>query len=170
MPNPIKSSDIYVDDGAITSAIEALGRLGKQIDNVEASAKQLQAQLKKQSAAQETGRKVISESAKAASRLEKEQEKLKQAYSDQEKEIARLREERKKANRQTRLEIKAANAAEGSYNALSAQYAINKQRLNDMTQAQRDAAEASEGLVTQTREIYEEMKRLQTETGKTALN
>lgn len=170
MPNPIKSSDIYQDDGAIERAIEQLGRLGKQIEEVEKVARQYSVELKKTNVAQEDGRKQVMQASKAADRLAKEQEKLKQAYSDQEKEILRLREQRKQANRQTRLEIKAANAAKGSYNALSAQYALNKKRLNEMTQAQRDAAEASEGLVTKTAEIYEEMKRLQKETGKTALN
>jgi len=170
MPNPIKSSDIYQDDGAIERAIEQLSRLGKQIEEVQKTGQGLSAQLKKQNVAQDSGRQQILQSAKAADRLAKEQEKLRQAYSDQEKEILRLREERKKANRQTRLEIKAANAAKGSYEQLSAQYSINKQRLNAMTQAQRDAAEASEGLVTRTKEIYEEMKTLQEETGKTSLS
>ena len=170
MANPIKASDIYVDDGAITRAIEELGRLGKQIEEVQKVAEQYSKTLKTANVAQEAGRKQVTEATKAADRLAKEKEKLTREYRDQEKELIKLREERKKNTRQARLEIKAAQAAQGSYNALSAQYSLNKQRLNEMTQEQRDAAEASEGLVTKTREIYEEMKRLQKETGKTALN
>jgi len=126
--------------------------------------------IKTANVAQEDGRKSITEAAKAADKLTKEKEKLTKEYRDQEKELIKLREERKKNTQQARLEIKAAKAAAGSYNALSAQYSLNKRRLNEMTQEQRDAAEASDGLVTKTREIYEEMKRLQKETGKTALN
>jgi len=170
MANPIKASDIYVDDGAISRAIEELGRLGKQIEEVQKVAKQYSKTIKTANVAQEDGRKSITEAAKAADRLTKEKEKLTKEYQEQEKELIKLREERKKNTRQARLEIKAANAAKGSYNALSAQYSLNKKRLNEMTQAQRDAAEASEGLVSKTAEIYEEMKRLQKETGKTALN
>jgi hypothetical protein len=170
MANPIKASDIYVDDGAISRAIEELGRLGKQIEEVQKVAAQYAKTLKTANVAQEDGRKQITEATKAADRLAKEKEKLTREYRDQEKELIKLREERKRNTQQARLEIKAANAAKGSYNALSAQYSLNKQRLNEMTQAQRDAAEASEGLVTKTAEIYEEMKRLQKETGKTALN
>ncbi|MCJ8335758.1 MAG: hypothetical protein MJH10_16220 [Epibacterium sp.] len=170
MPNPIKSSDIYQDDGAITRAIEQLGRLGKQIEEVEKVAKRYGESLKGANVAQESGKKQITETAKAANQLAKEKEKLTREYREQEAELIKLREERKKATRQTRLEIKAANAAKDSYDGLSAQYSLNKTRLNAMTQAQRDAAEASEGLVTKTKEIYEEMKRLQKETGKTALN
>jgi hypothetical protein len=170
MANPIKASDIYVDDGAITRAIEELGRLGQQIEQVQKVAKKYADSIKTANVAQEDGRKQITEATKAADRLAKEKEKLTREYREQEKELIKLREERKKNTRQATLEIKAANAAKGSYNALSAQYSLNKQRLNEMTQAQRDAAEASEGLVTKTAEIYEEMKRLQKETGKTALN
>jgi len=170
MANPIKASDIYIDDGAITRAIEELGRLGQQIEQVQKVAKKYADSIKTANVAQEDGRKQITEATKAADRLAKEKEKLTREYREQEKELIKLREERKKNTRQATLEIKAANAAKGSYNALSAQYSLNKQRLNAMTQEQRDAAEASEGLVTKTREIYEEMKRLQKETGKTALN
>lgn len=170
MANPIKASDIYIDDGAITRAIEELGRLGQQIEQVQKVAKKYADSIKTANVAQEDGRKQITEATKAADRLAKEKEKLTREYRDQEKELIKLREERKRNTQQARLEIKAANAAKGSYNALSAQYSLNKQRLNEMTQAQRDAAEASEGLVTKTAEIYKEMKRLQKETGKTALN
>jgi hypothetical protein len=170
MANPIKASDIYVDDGAITRAIEELGRLGQQIEQVQKVAKKYADSIKTANVAQEDGRKQITEATKAADRLAKEKEKLTREYREQEKELIKLREERKKNTRQATLEIKAANAAKGSYNALSAQYSLNKQRLNEMTQAQRKAAEASEGLVTKTKEIYKEMKRLQEETGKTSLN
>lgn len=170
MANPIKASDIYVDDGAISRAIEELGRLGKQIEEVQKVAAQYAKTLKTANVAQEAGQKQITEATKAADRLAKEKEKLTREYRDQEKELIKLREQRKENTRQTRLEIKAAKAAAGSYNALSAQYSLNKQRLNAMSKEQREAAEASEGLVTKTREIYEEMKRLQKETGKTALN
>jgi hypothetical protein len=168
--NPIKASDIYQDDGAISKGIEQLGLLGKEIKKIHGVLSDLEKVVSKSNVAQESGRDEVMKAAKEVDRLAKEEEKLRKAYSDQEKEIAKLREERKKINRQTRNEIKLANSAKGSYDELSAQYSLNKQRLNAMSREQRKAAEASEGLVTQTRKIYEEMKELQKETGKTALN
>lgn len=170
MPNPIKASDLYIDDGAISRAIEQLGRLGKQIEEVEKVARKHQEVVKGLNTAKQKSKDILIKETSAIDRLEREHEKLTQAYSEQEKEVIRLREARKEANRQTRLEVKAAKSAKDSYNGLSAQYALNKKRLNEMSAAQRDAAEASEGLVSKTADIYKEMKRLQKETGKTSLN
>lgn len=66
--------------------------------------------------------------------------------------------------------IKINQSAEGSYNRLSAQYSLNKIYLNNMTKAERENTGEGRKLVEQTKEIYEEMKRLQEATGKFQLN
>jgi hypothetical protein len=68
------------------------------------------------------------------------------------------------------LQAKLANATAGSYNALSAQYALNKIRINAMSQAERDAAEKSEQLISKTNALMDAMKRMQAETGQHQLN
>ena len=58
---------------------------------------------------------------------------------------------------------------EGSYNRLSAQYRLNKIRLNEMSTAQRTGTEAGRQLERETRAIYEQMSSLQKATGKYTL-
>ncbi len=62
------------------------------------------------------------------------------------------------------------DSASTSYDKLSAQYTLNKIALNKMTVAERELTEEGKLLVFQTDKIYEEMKRLQAETGNTSLN
>lgn len=84
----------------------------------------------------------------------KENEQLK-LYS------TRIRE----ANKIAELTATINNSAEGSYDRLSAQYALNKIKLNAMSKEERSAAESGKILEDQTREIYTEMIRLQEATG-----
>jgi hypothetical protein len=82
------------------------------------------------------------------------------------KRLAELREAKNEQNRINRLEAKLNRASEGSYQRLSAQYALNKLQLNKMSKAQRESTAAGKRLEKQTRDIYEEMSRLQKATGK----
>lgn len=56
-------------------------------------------------------------------------------------------------------------SAEGSYNRLAAQYALNKIKLNAMSAAERSATDAGKKLEQETAAIYKEMIRLQEATG-----
>lgn len=71
----------------------------------------------------------------------------------------------REANQIAQLQAVIANSAEGSYNRLSAQYALNKIRLNQMSQEQRDATESGKELVAETAAIYQQMIKLQESTG-----
>ena len=73
-------------------------------------------------------------------------------------------------NQVNKLEAKLLASKEGSYNKLSAQYSLNKIRLNQMSKAQRENTEEGRKLVQQSADLYEEMKRLQEETGKNQLS
>ncbi|WAX06824.1 hypothetical protein BF486P3_00060 [Bacteroides phage BF486P3] len=71
----------------------------------------------------------------------------------------------REANEIAKLTAVINNSAEGSYDRLSAQYALNKIKLNAMSKEERAAAESGRLLEDQTREIYAEMIRLQEATG-----
>lgn len=128
------------------------------------------ASLSRYSAATRTNRKAIEENAKSAEALKKQNEKLQASMSSVAEELELIRQETAQNNQITKLQAKIASSAEGSYNRLSAQYSLNKIYLNNMTAAERENTERGRNLVTQTKAIYEEMKRLQSETGKTSLN
>lgn len=171
---PIKYSDLISPDNSIQNLIKQLDELSdtyvNAMRNIKTEAEALAKTLKTVSGATESGRETTRKAATDADRLAKAQKELAFAESERAKELAELRQATQEQNRINQLVTKINNSAEGSYNRLSAQYSLNKIRLNSMTKAEREQAEATEGLVTQTRELYEEMNRLQVETGKHQLN
>lgn len=172
--NPIRYSDLIVPDNSIEQAIRQLTALNEAYDNmsadIRANAAQLAQSLQRVSGATEEGRQVTRKAADDADRLAKAQRDLATAQGDNARELAELKQATQEQNRINSLIAKSNRSVEGSYNRLSAQYSLNKIRINQMSQEQRDAAEASEGLITKTRELYESMKRMQEETGKHQLN
>ena len=171
---PIKYSDLVSPDNSIQNLIKQLDELSdtyvNAMRNIKTEAEALAKVLKSVSGATESGRETTRKAATDADRLAKAQKELAFAESERARELAELRQATQEQNRINQLVTKINNSAEGSYNRLSAQYSLNKIRLNSMTQAEREQAEATEGLVTQTRQLYEEMNRLQVETGKHQLN
>lgn len=93
------------------------------------------------------------------------QEKLAYAQSDENKQLKLYSTQIKEANQIAQLQVQIANSAEGSYNRLSAQYALNKIRLNQMSGAEREAADSGKKLEAETNEIYQQMIKLQEATG-----
>ncbi len=85
-------------------------------------------------------------------------------------EMRALKQEEKEQAQVLKLQTKLADSAEGSYDALSAEYALNKIELNKMSEAMRNNTEEGKALEKQTNKIYQEMKRLQEATGKHTLN
>lgn len=92
-------------------------------------------------------------------------EKLSKAKSDENIKIQELNQQTSEANRIAKLTAQLNNAATGSYNQLSAQYRLNKIRLNAMSAEERNATEAGRALEEQTLRIYKEMIHLQEATG-----
>lgn len=93
------------------------------------------------------------------------QEKLAYARSEENQQLKLYSTQIKEANQIAQLQATIANSAEGSYNRLSAQYALNKIRLNQMSQAEREAADSGKKLETETAAIYQQMIKLQEATG-----
>lgn len=172
--NPIKYSDLVQPDDSIKKLIELLDTLEKTYstlsDDVKKNAEAIKASLQGVSGATEDGRKTIREAATETDRLTKAQKQLAEAQAENAVEIARVKQQTKAANAEAKLKAQLLTSEVGSYTNLSAQYALNKMRLNAMTEEERKAAEQSEQLVSKTAALYEEMKRLQAETGKHQLN
>ena len=93
------------------------------------------------------------------------QQKLAYAQSEENQQLKLYSTQIKEANRITQLQATIAASAEGSYNRLSAQYALNKIRLNQMSQAEREAADSGKKLEAETNAIYQRMIKLQEATG-----
>lgn len=171
---PIKYSDLVKPDNSIEELIKQLTELKDTytdaLASIKAEAIQLAATLQKVSGATEDGRKKTKKAADDADRLARAQKELAFAESDAAKKLAELNLAKQEANQINKLIIKINQSAEGSYNRLSAQYSLNKIYLNNMTKAERENTEEGRKLVAQTKEIYEEMKRLQEATGKFQLN
>lgn len=71
----------------------------------------------------------------------------------------------KALNQTAKYQAQINQSAEGSYNRLAAQYALNKIKLNAMSAAERSATETGKKLEQETAAIYKEMIRLQEATG-----
>lgn len=97
--------------------------------------------------------------------LAQAQEKLAYAQSEENQQLKLYSTQIREANQIAQLQATIANSAEGSYNRLSAQYALNKIRLNQMSGAEREAADSGKKLEAETNAIYQQMIKLQEATG-----
>ena len=97
--------------------------------------------------------------------LAQAQEKLAYAQSEENQRLKLYSTQIREANQIAQLQATIANSAEGSYNRLSAQYALNKIRLNQMSAAEREAADSGKKLEAETNAIYQQMIKLQEATG-----
>lgn len=93
------------------------------------------------------------------------EQKLANIESEEARQLRELNAEIKQKNKIADLEAKIAISAEGSYNQLSAQYELNKIKLNEMSAAEREGTEAGRALEEETFEIYQKMIKLQEATG-----
>ena len=93
------------------------------------------------------------------------QQKLAYAQSEENQRLKLYSTQIKEANRVAQLQATIAASAEGSYNRLSAQYELNKIKLNQMSGAEREAADSGKKLEAETNAIYQQMIKLQEATG-----
>lgn len=172
--NPIKYSDLITPDDSIEKLIGQLEQLTQVYsgvaESVKAKAQTMAASLRAVSGATEEGRTSTKNAASDADRLTKAYEALNFARSETARKIAELKEQQKQEQQITKLNVQLTNASAGSYNALSAQYRLNKIALNNLTAEERANLPYAKKLEEETKNIYEEMKRLQEATGKYTLN
>ena len=139
--NPIKYSDLIAPDDSIEKLIGQLENLNKVYqgvtDEVKANAAQMAASLRSVSGATEQGRQSTRGATQEADRLSKAYKDLAFARSETARQIAELKQQQKEENQITKLNVQLNNSAAGSYNALSAQYRLNKIALNNLTEEER---------------------------------
>lgn len=169
MANPIKTSDLYEDDGTIAKLIEQLQDLNRTYEeNIAAVKKEAaeRAAANKQAAKlTEDEKKRIKEQAQAADKLEKALKKYSDALGDNEKDIIAVREATKQLNAVNRLEAKLSTAKAGSYNAISAELSLIKIRLKQMTEEEKNSTKEGQELVEKANELTESLKRQDAQIG-----
>lgn len=174
MENPLKYSDLLQPDNSIQQAIDQLEKLNdtyaQTLKQVNSEAIKLKASVEQVSGATEEHRTRIRNTATEVDKLAKAQRDLEFAQSEAAKELARLKEEQREAQNIAKLTAKLNASEAGSYNALSAQYSLNKIQLNKLSQEYRENTAQGKKLVKETEEIYAKMKQLQEATGKYTLN
>lgn len=170
----IKYSDLIQPDSSIKDAITQLEGLQKIYDamlkRIEESAKGLQKPISEGGGATEEGRKKIDVYEKQVRSLANAEVQLKLALTDTAQEIAVLKKQTADQNYLNKLQAKLVNSMAGSYNALSAQYELNKIKMNNLSQAYLENTEAGKKLVKETAEIYAAMDKYQKSTGKHTLS
>ena len=174
MANPIKTSDLYQDTGELKVLIGELEAVQARITSLYNSelkaAATLEKSMKKLKVTRAKDRSEIEQGSKTAAEIEKRLAQYNEALSDNAVKLEGVKSAQRDLNRINRLEAKLLASKEGSYDALSAQYSLNKIRLNQMSTEERKATEEGQNLEKATLALYEEMKRLQEATGKFQLN
>lgn len=172
--NTLKTSELVTDDGAIDALIKKLEKLGGTYESVIATIKGEAAELAKSNqtvnASTAAGREENVKQAKAADELAQAYKRYNSALSENKIQVEELKVAARTLGELKKNEARLNLSAEGSYNKLAAQYNIIKLNLNAMSKAEREGTVEGQKLVKTANEIYQEMKRLQAETGKTALN
>lgn len=177
MSNRITPQDI-ADFEAINKALDqTITKLEKvsegiqgAIYGVKADSAQLTEQAKVLNLTTAAGREENSKAAGKVDELARAYKTYEKTLADNKGQIEELRVATRTLNELKKNEARLALSAEGSYNRLAAQYNIIKLNLNAMSKAEREGTVEGQKLVKTANEIYQEMKRLQAETGKTALN
>ena len=172
-PNPIFYRDLITPDNSITTLIAQLDALIAKYEaaqeKIKGAATDVAKTMGNLSGATEEQRQTIAslsaESDKLASHYARFNEEERKAYRQKQSVIQADKEQQ----RIDKLLVELNNSKEGSYNRLSAQYRLNKIRLNEMSAEERKGTEAGRQLETETRLMYEEMSRLQQATGKYTL-
>ena len=171
--NPIKYKELILPDDSIENLIKQLDEANEAYNNIGNSIKQraqtISIAMHQVSGATSESRDAIRGYSDQAQKLLKAERDLNFARSETAQKIAELKAMQKDEQTITKLTIQLNRSAEGSYDALSAQYSLNKIRLNAMTQSERENTEVGKQLEAETAAIYEKMNNLQKATGKYTL-
>lgn len=173
-PNPIYYRDLITPDDSITNLMDQLDELITKYDGakqkIQGAAAEIAKGMQNVSGASEEQRKAIQLATEQSDKLVAEYRDVTTAQWKATQAFAEAAAAKKESAQIDKLITQINTSVEGSYNRLSAQYRLNKIRLNEMSAAERSGTEAGRALEQETAAIYEEMKRLQEATGKHTLN
>lgn len=172
-PNPIYYRDLITPDDSISNLITQLDALIAKYETaktkIQGAAQQAAQSMQNLSGATEEQRQKITLLTTASEQLTKAYKESADAESETFRRRQQVITAVKEQQRIDKLIVEINNSKEGSYKRLSAQYRLNKIRLNEMTAEERTATEFGRQLEKETRLMYEEMSRLQQATGKYTL-
>lgn len=172
-PDALKYSDLIKPDNSIEQLIGQLKELIGQYDTLKSkmqtSAGEMAKGLQAVSGATEDQRKAIQQTTEQTEKLTEDYKQVFAAQMQAKQAVLEYKAAKKEEETVTKLLQQINTSAEGSYNRLSAQYRLNKLRLNEMSAAQRTATEEGRKLEAETAAIYEQMNQLQKATGKFSL-
>ena len=170
--NPLDGKD-FVKPDFLLKEIERLNLFKKTIIDLQTEivtmAEKTMKSLQGVTGAQKEGQKTIEKSEEEVTELTKAFDKYDKSLEDTEKEIVKVKSATKEQNQINKLNEKLNRSTVGSYDALSAQYSKNKIRLNAMSKAQREGTKSGKALEKESKEIFQEMNKLQKATGKATL-
>ena len=173
-PNPIYYRDLITPDDSITKLMDQLDELITKYDGakqkIQGAAAEMVKGIQGVSGASEEQRKAIQLVTEQSDKLVAEYRDVTTAQWKATQAFAEAAAAKKESAQIDKLVTQINTSVDGSYNRLSAQYRLNKIRLNEMSAAERQSTEAGRALEAETAAIYEEMKRLQEATGKHQLN
>ncbi len=173
-PNPIYYRDLITPDDSITNLMDQLDELITKYDGakqkIQGAAAEIAKGMQNVSGASEEQRKNIQLATEQSEKLVAEYRDVTTAQWKVTQAFAEAAAAKKESAQIDKLITQINTSVEGSYNRLSAQYRLNKIRLNEMSTAERQGTESGRALEAETAAIYEEMKRLQEATGKHQLN
>lgn len=173
MEQPIRYVDLIQPDDSISTLIKQLDEANDAYNNlgasIKAEASRISAAMTTISGATNEGRAATRGYSEDAQKLLKAERDLNFARSETARKIAELKMLKKDEQTIQKLTIQLNRASAGSYEALSAQYSLNKIRLNAMTEEYRKNTEEGRKLEAETRDIYDRMNELQKATGKYTL-
>ena len=173
-PNPIYYKDLVTPDESITTLINQLGDLIKTYDEakgkIQGAAAAIAQGMENVASATEDERKQIQLATEQSDKLVKQYRDVTTKQWEATQAFTEAAKAKKESAQIDKLVTQINTSAEGSYNRLSAQYRLNKIRLNELSAEQRATVPEYKALETETRNMYEEMKRLQELTGKHQLN
>ena len=166
----IKGGDLFEDDGVIKRLIEQLKEAEENLDAYRKQAAKAEAALKKLTGATDEEAEQIAFLNKQSKTLLRNTIRLNNSRNDAAKELARVRAEQTTVNRLTKNEAKLAQAAAGSYDALSAELSILKTRYKQLSEAEREFSEEGTQVVARINEVTDKLKELDANVGVNSRN
>lgn len=173
-PNPIRYADLITPDDSIKNLITQLQQLIGEYDaaksKIQGAAGEVAKSIQSVSGASEEQRKQIQLASEQSDKLVAEYQSINTKQREAAQAFALATAAKKEQTQIDKLIAQINDSAIGSYNRLSAQYRLNKIRLNEMSAEERKTTDAGRQLEAETAALYEEMKSLQEATGKHQLN
>ena len=172
-PNPIYYRDLITPDESITNLMDQLDELISKYEGakqkIQGAAAEIVKGMQNVSGASEEQRKSIQLATEQSEKLVAEYRDVTSAQWKATQAFAEAAAAKKESAQIDKLITQINTSVEGSYNRLSAQYRLNKIRLNEMSQAQREGTQAGRALEAETKAMYERMNELQKATGRSQL-